>query len=283
MRPILSVRSTDHVGTTGEGIVKLAGSVVVVTGASRGIGAAVARLAAAKGARLGLLARDESELKELAAALPTESLVVPVDVTDKADLIKALRQVRDDLGPIDVLVNNAGIGAYGPFTSGGADQLDQLWPINVAAVAHAMAEVLPDMQARGRGVIVNMTSIAGRIGAPGEAAYCASKFAVIGRSETIRAEVHDSGVRICLINPGPVATDFGAARGHPYDRSFPKPVSAEHVATRTIRSIERGTPEIFIPRWLRPSLIVKNLCPPLFDLGVRPEARRMQKEWKATH
>ncbi|HVS67999.1 MAG TPA: SDR family NAD(P)-dependent oxidoreductase [Mycobacteriales bacterium] len=262
---------------------KLAGSVVVVTGASRGIGAAVARLAAAKGARLALLARNETELNELAASLATESLVVPVDVTRKADLIGALRRVREALGPIDVLVNNAGIGAYGPFTAGGADQLEHLWPINVAAVAHGMAEVLPDMQARGKGVIVNMTSIAGRIGAPGEAAYCASKFAVIGLSETVRAEVHDSGVRICLINPGPVATDFGEARGHPYDRSFPRPASAEHVAKRTIRSIEREIPEIFIPRWLRPSLIFKNLCPPLFDLGVRPEARRMQKVWEATH
>jgi short-subunit dehydrogenase len=262
---------------------KLAGSVVVVTGASRGIGEAVARQASAKGARIGLLARNEQELKALAADLPTESLVVPVDVTKKADLIAALRRVRDELGPIDVLVNNAGIGAYGPFTAGGADQLDQLWPINVAAVAHAMAEVLPDMQARGSGVIVNMTSIAGRIGAPGEAAYCASKFAVVGLSETVRAEVADSGVKICLINPGPVATAFGETRGHPYDRSFPKPVSAEHVAKRTIRSIERGTPEIFIPRWLRPSLIFKNLAPPLFDVGVRPEARRMSAKWKATH
>lgn len=262
---------------------RLSGSVVVVTGASRGIGAAVARQAAAKGARLGLLARNDAELQELAAGLPTEALVVPVDVTNKAELVKALRRVRDELGPIDVLVNNAGIGAYGPFADGGADQLDQLWPINVAAVAHGMAEVLPEMQERGTGVIVNMTSIAGRIGAPGEAAYCASKFAVIGLSETIRAEVADSGVKICLINPGPVATAFGEARGHPYDRSFPKAVSAEHVAKRTIRSIERGTPEIFIPRWLRPSLIFKNLVPPLFDMGVRPEARRMLKNWKTTH
>jgi short-subunit dehydrogenase len=243
----------------------------------------VARQAAAKGARLGLLARNEKQLEELADELPTESLVIAVDVTKKADLIKALRRVRDELGPIDVLVNNAGIGAYGPFTDGGADQLDQLWPINVAAVAHGMAEVLPDMQKRGSGTIVNMTSIAGRIGAPGEAAYCASKFAVVGLSETIRAEVADSGVKICLINPGPVRTAFGEARGHPYDRDFPKPVSPSHVAKLTIRAVERGTPEIFIPRWLRPSLVFKNLVPPLFDLGVRPEARRMLKNWRATH
>jgi short-subunit dehydrogenase len=263
--------------------VKWSGAVVVVTGASRGIGAEVARQAAARGAKLGLLARNEDELKTLAAELPTESLAVPVDVTSHEDLIAALARVRDELGPIDVLVNNAGIGAYGPFTSGGADQLDALWPVNVAAVAHGMAAVLPDMQARGSGVIVNMTSIAGRIGAPGEAAYCASKFAVIGLSETVRAEVRDSGVKVCLINPGPVATGFGEARGYPYDRSFPKPVSAAHVAKRTIRSIDRGTPEIFIPRWLRPSLIFKNLCPPLFDLGVHPEARRMNAKWKTTH
>jgi short-subunit dehydrogenase len=262
---------------------KLSGAVVVVTGASRGIGAEVARQAAAKGARLGLLARSDEELRALAAELPTESLVVSVDVTKPDDLVAALRRVRDELGPIDVLVNNAGIGAYRPFVDGGADDLAKLWPVNVAAVANGMAEVLPDMQARGSGVIVNMTSIAGRIGAPGEAAYCASKFAVVGLSETIRAEVASYGVTICLVNPGPVATAFGEARGHPYDRSFPKPVSAAHVAKRTIRSIERGTPEIFIPRWLRPALIFKNLAPPLFDLGVRPAAKQVLANWKATH
>jgi hypothetical protein len=261
--------------------VKLTNAVVVVTGASRGIGAEVARQAAARGARVGLLARNADELKALAAELPTESLVVPVDVTDHDALVAALRQVRDELGPIDVLVNNAGIGAYSPFVDGGAADLTRLWPINVQAVANAMAEVLPDMQARGSGVVVNMTSIAGRIGAPGEAAYCASKFAVVGLSETIRAEVAPSGVKICLVNPGPVATAFGEARGHPYDRSFPKPVSAAHVAKRTIRVIERGTPEIFIPRWLRPSLIFKNLAPPLFDLGVRPAAKQVLANWKA--
>jgi short-subunit dehydrogenase len=263
--------------------VEWVGAVVVVTGASRGIGAEIARQAAAKGAKLGLIARNELELRELADELPTDSVVAPADATNKVDLVNALRRVRDAFGQIDVLVNNAGIGAYGPFTAGGADQLDQLWPINVAAVAHGMAEVLPDMQRRGSGTIVNMTSIAGRIGAPGEAAYCASKFAVVGLSETVRAEVHDSGVKICLINPGPVLTAFGEARGHPYDRDFPRPVSAARVAKLTIRAIDRGTPEIFIPRWLRPSLIFYNLVPPLFYLGVRPEARRMAKNWNARH
>jgi short-subunit dehydrogenase len=127
-------------------------------------------------------------------------------------------------------------------------------------------------------VIVNMASIAGRIGAPGEAAYCASKFAVVGLSETVRAEVRESGVKVCLVDPGPVATAFGEARGHPYDRDFPKPVSAAHVAKRTIRVIDCGTPEIFIPRWLGPALMFKTLCPPLFELGVRPEAKRMLKK-----
>jgi hypothetical protein len=263
--------------------VKWAGAVVVVTGASRGIGAAIARQAADRGARVALLARNEAELTELAGALPTESLVIAVDVTRAADLVAALTQVRDELGPIDVLVNNAGIGAYSPFVDGGANDLAKLWPINVQAVADAMAAVLPDMQARGSGVIVNMASIAGRIGAPGEAAYCASKFAVVGLSETVRAEVRASGVKICLVDPGPVATAFGEARGHPYDRDFPKPVSAEHVAKRTIRVIDRGTPEIFIPRWLRPALMFKTLCPPLFDLGVRPEAKRMLQAWNSTH
>ncbi|HEX3707694.1 MAG TPA: SDR family NAD(P)-dependent oxidoreductase [Mycobacteriales bacterium] len=258
---------------------KWSGAVVAITGASRGIGAAIARQAAARGARVGLLARDEADLKAVAAGLPTDSLIVPVDVTRPDDLAAALRRVRDELGPIDVLVNNAGIGAYGPFAEQGAEQLAKLWPVNVAAVADAMAVVLPEMQARGSGVIVNMASIAGRIGAPGEAAYCASKFAVVGLSETVRAEVRASGVKVILIDPGPVATAFGEARGHPYDRDFPKPVSAERVAKLTMRAVDRGTPEIFIPRWLRPALVFKNLCPPLFELGVRPEAKRMLAEW----
>jgi short-subunit dehydrogenase len=258
----------------------LSGAVVAVTGASRGIGAAVARAVSARGARVALLARGKAGLEAVAGDLPTESLVVPVDVAQPDDLVRALRRVRDELGPIDVLVNNAGLGSYGPFTEHGAADLARLWPVNVAAVANAMAEVLPEMKERRSGVIVNMASIAGRIGTPAEAAYSTTKFAVVGLSEAVRTEAQPYGVRVCLVDPGPVATDFGDARGHPYDRSFPKPVSAEHVAKRTVRVIERGTPEIFIPRWLRPALIFKTLFPPLYELGVAPEGRKLARDWK---
>jgi 3-oxoacyl-[acyl-carrier protein] reductase len=138
------------------------GATAVVTGASRGIGAQVARLAVQRGARVGLIARSRSDLDELAAELGPEVVVAPADVSVPAQLEAALAEVRARLGPIDILVNNAGAGGYGPFLSSAADEAERLMQINYLAAVTATRWVLPEMLAARCGHIVTVGSISGR-------------------------------------------------------------------------------------------------------------------------
>jgi short-subunit dehydrogenase len=137
----------------------------------------------------------------------------------------------------------------------------------------AIRAVLPGMIARRRGHIVTIGSIAGRIGSPFEAVYSATKFAGVGLTEALAVEVEPYGVGVSLVNPGPVATDFGNARGHPYDRERPKPVSPEDVAMVVVAAVERGKPETYVPSWFRPAVVLRHLLPPMFRWGSKRSFR----------
>ena len=237
------------------------GAVVVVTGASRGIGRAVARAAGVRGARLGLVARSRGDLEAVLAEAGGDGVVAPADVADPAALEDALRLVRERLGPIDVLVNNAGLGAYGPFVDTDPAVFERLMAVNYLAAARAMRFVLPGMLARGRGHVVNVASVAGRIAPPLEAAYAASKFALIGLSEAVDLEVAGRGVRVSVVDPGGVATSFFEARGQPYARRWPRPIRPERVAEAVIAAVERGGGERYVPRLLRGAVILRTLAP----------------------
>lgn len=249
--------------------------VVVITGASRGIGAATARQISLRGAQIGLVARGREELDGVAASLPSAAVVAPADVSDHQTLDHALATVENRFGRIDMLVNNAGLGCYRAFVETTPEELSNLWEANVAGLVHATRAVLPKMIERGDGVIVNIASIAGRIGAPYESAYSATKFAVIGLSESLRSELLDTGVHIGLVNPGPVATDFFSARGVPYGRSRPRPVAPERVAEAVIEVAERRRHERYVPRWLGAAVAVKTLVPPLYRAGSAMDMRRV--------
>jgi short-subunit dehydrogenase len=134
------------------------------------------------------------------------------------------------------------------------------------------------MVARRRGHVVTIGSIAGRIGSPFEAAYSATKFAGVGLSEALAVEVAPYGVAVSLVNPGVVATDFGEARGHPYDRDRPKPISAEEVAASVVAAIERDEAESYVPRSFRAAVVTRHLLPPLFRWGT---ARTFRDELSA--
>ena len=254
----------------------LDGAVTVITGASRGIGAAVARAAAARGARLGLVARSEEELREvLAASGARDGVVAPADVGDRAATIDALARIEDTLGPIDVLVANAGIGTYGPFVDISYEELENAVRVNVLGTMYAIRAVLPGMVERRRGHVVTIGSIAGRIGSPFEAAYAATKFAGVGLTEALAVEVAPYGIGVSVVNPGVVDTAFGEARGHPYDRARPKPISADAVARSVIAAIERDAAEAYVPRAFRVAVVMRHLAPPLFRKGT---ARSFKKE-----
>ena len=243
-----------------------------MTGASRGIGRAVSQAVAARGAKVGLIARTQADLETVRDELSGDGgqhAIATADVSDRQQTADALAAVQRDLGAIDVLVANAGIGAYGAFAEVDLDEIDRLVRVNVLGTMYPVRLALPGMIERKRGHIVVISSIAGRIGAPYEALYSATKFAQIGLDEALVTEVERYGIGVSLVDPGPVDTEFFATRGHPYDGGFPKAVTAQKVAAAVVRAIERGTAEQFVPHWLHSALVLRHTVPPLLRWGTR--------------
>ncbi len=212
------------------------GPVVVITGASTGIGAALARELAGRHASLVLLARREELLQEMAATLGTPVEVVPGDVTRRADLERALERALARFGGVDVWVNNAGHGITRPsIESITPEDLDLMMRENTGSVLQGMQVVLPHFKARKQGVLVNVSSMLSRL--PEftlRAAYSAAKAALNSLTESARFELarEHPGIRVVLVIPGVVATDFGinALGGGPDSRSLPGAQSVEEVA-----------------------------------------------------
>ena len=257
------------------------GATALITGASRGIGRAVALAAARKGARVGLIARSEDDLRAVLADVGGQGAIAVADVADPDALTGAIHALEAELGPTDVLVANAGIGAYGAFADLSAEEAERLVRVNVLGTVHALRAVVPGMIERRRGHLVTIGSIAGRIGSPFEAIYSATKFAGVGLTEALVVELEPYGIGVSLVNPGPVATEFGAARGHPYDRERPKPVSADAVADAVIRAVEGSRHEDYVPRSFRQAVVIRHLLPPLFRWGSARSFRRELTEDRA--
>lgn len=256
---------------------RISGSVAMVTGASHGIGHATACALHALGASVGLIARSGDELEEVTAALGARAVHAVADVTDKSEVARALAQIAERLGPADILVNNAGVGAYGSVLEEDPQVHERLMAVNYLGTVHVTLAVLPGMAARRRGHIVNIASIAGRLGAPFEAAYSASKFAVVGWSESLAAELQAVGIGVSLVNPGPVATRFTEARGVPFQRAVPRPLKPERVARSVVDAIEHDRFEQTLPHWLRLGTVMRGLSPGLYRLGLlRSTAKESQ-------
>jgi short-subunit dehydrogenase len=259
------------------------GSVALITGASSGIGAELARQAVAAGAHVGLVARREAELERLRAELGDRAAIAVADVGVRAEVATAVKQLTAALGPIDIVVNNAGIGMYDAFLDADVDEIDRLMRTNYLGVVHVLKEVLPGMVERRRGHLVSVSSVAGRIGAPFESAYSATKFAVNGLTEALSVELTPFGIGTSTVNPGPVDTPFFDTRGHRYERSRPKPVPAARVAHAVIRAVESGHREVFVPPLLRQAVVAKTLIPALFGWGTaRAFSRELAAERRRT-
>jgi NAD(P)-dependent dehydrogenase (short-subunit alcohol dehydrogenase family) len=198
----------------------LDGQVALVTGASSGLGRATAVALAEAGADVALLARGRQDLEQAAAEVGQvggRALVLVADLAGGEELTRAVARVLDAFGRIDVLVNAAGTDAPGPVAALAVDDWDRVLAVNLRAPFVLAKAVLPQMQAAGRGTIVNVSSVAGKRGWAGAAAYCASKFALAGLTQALAAEGRPHGVRACVLYPGAMATSWGvwspAARG----------------------------------------------------------------------
>jgi 3-oxoacyl-[acyl-carrier protein] reductase len=185
----------------------LQGRVALVTGASRGIGAAVARTLADAGVRLGLASRSGDDLGM------ADVVAQPADVRDLAAMEAIANATADRFGGIDILVVNAGVGAYGPFLELERDHLEEMIDVNVKGAIYAVRAALPHLLRSEAADLVTVASEAGRRGLPYEAVYCASKFAQVGLTAALDHELREQGVRCTNICPGGVATDFAMGRG----------------------------------------------------------------------
>lgn len=185
----------------------LQGKVALITGASRGIGAAIARNLSAHGVQLGLASRSGDDLGMDGV------VAMPADVRDQAALRSVAAATAERFGGIDILVVNAGVGAYGPFLELPDDQMEEMIDVNVKGALYAIKATLPYLLKSDAGDIVTIASEAGRRGLPNEAVYCASKFAQVGLTRALDHELRERGIRCTNVCPGGVSTDFAMGRG----------------------------------------------------------------------
>jgi 3-oxoacyl-[acyl-carrier protein] reductase len=189
----------------------LTGKIALVTGAGKGIGRAVALALAAEGVHVGLLARTASQLQSVAqeiAALGGKAAVVTADVADRAAVDAAVAQVQAQLGPIDILINNAGIGTFAKLVDMPVADWEHIIQVNLLGTYYVTRAVLPAMIARETGDIINVASTAGQRGAATTSAYSASKFAILGLTESLMQEVRKHNIRVSALTPSTVATEL---------------------------------------------------------------------------
>ena len=189
----------------------LSGRVALITGASRGIGLAIARKLGLLGARISICAVHPSRLEESAVRLGSEGIEVlatPADITREEQVSSLVRKTRQRFGPIDILVNNAGIGLFGPFHEQSEADWDRLIGTNLKSVFLMSREVAPEMILRKTGHIINISSLAGKNTFVNGAIYCASKWGLMGLTGCMAEDLRAHGIRVSAVCPGSVATDF---------------------------------------------------------------------------
>ncbi len=225
--------------------IQLAGATVAITGGARGIGFEAAKIFHAQGAKVVIGDLDEQSTKDAAAAIGPQARGLKLDVTDRESFAAFLDEAAEISGPIDVLVNNAGIMPAGPFLEESEQLIETQIDVNYRGPIIGMRLVLPKMIERGKGHVVNVASMAGKFAVPGLAVYSGTKHAVVGLSGAVRDELDGTGVSISTVMPNAVQTDLTS--GLPTERiGILKP---EQVAEAIVGSVENRREEIAIPRW----------------------------------
>ena len=255
-----SHRRSRHAAAPQARAAETARSVALVTGASSGIGAAIARSLAAQDRWTLLVAgRDPERVARVAAETDGTPLVNDLSTPDGARQL--VRSAVDAAQRIDLLVASAGVGWAGPFVTMPTSAVDDVLNVDLTAVVQLVRLVLPHMLLQRRGHLVLIGSVAGCLGVEGEAVYSAAKAGLGAFADALRYELRGTSVRVTHVVPGVVDTPFFVHRGVPYTRRLPRPIPPERVARAALRAIDRGSREVFVPRWFRIPAGVRALAP----------------------
>ena len=254
----------------------LSDRLVWITGASSGIGEALAYTLSHRGARLVLSARREDVLEAVRQNClhPDDHFVCPLDLTDPASLDDALDTVHAETGGVDVLVNNGGISQRGTAAETDMDVVRRIMEVNFFGAVHLTKGVLPAMQRRGGGHIAVVSSLVGKFGTAKRSSYAASKHALHGWFDSLRAEVYDDGIGVTIVCPGFVKTNVvqnalradGSEVGDPDKESGMPP---EDCADTIARAIEHNKDEIYVGGWEIIGVYAKRFVPSLFNAAIR--------------
>jgi 3-oxoacyl-[acyl-carrier protein] reductase len=227
----------------------------IITGASSGIGRAVACRFAKEGACVALIARRQGRLQEIKENIQKqggEAWIYPFDLYQAEKIPDLVKQIKKDMGDADVLVNNAGVGSSGPFTQTTLEEYDQTFNLNMRALYMMTRECLPFMLENQEGSIINIGSMAGKRGLPRVAIYCASKFAVTGFSEALLEEVRDQNIKVSVICPGLVKTEFFDQRKKPPPGAMDDYIQVEDIADAALLCASHSQTATFKEIVIRP-------------------------------
>lgn len=260
---------------------ELKGRRIVVTGASSGIGRALAIQLSQKQARIVLAARTEDKLKSLARELPGESLVVPTDITNENQRRNLFDRVTAEWGGFDVLINNAGVASWAHFADSTEPILRQIMDVNFFAPAELIRTAIPILVNGHQPAVVNIASMCGRKGMPAWSEYSASKFALVGLTEALRGELARFEIDILLVLPGLTKSDlpqhFLLSQGKA-KINFAGAMPPEQVAAAVVRSLERNKTETWVGSDARWMLWFNKFFPRLTDYLVARKVKQLYSE-----
>lgn len=262
----------------------IAGSRILITGASQGIGRSLAEAAAARGARVLAAARSDRLLAELAEQIHRRGQTletVHADITTPEDRQRLVEAALRAFGGLDILVNNAGIGATGHFVEVSPDRLRKIMEVNFFGLTETTRVALPLLKQGNRPAIVNISSIAGKRGIPARSEYSASKFAVQGFSDSLRAELDKDGIDVIVVCPGLTQTNFSQNMIEQKARmqlDHMRGMTSEQVALATLRAIERGSHEVHLTFQGKLMALVNRLLPGFADWVAKKRVRELFRD-----
>jgi short-subunit dehydrogenase len=238
----------------------LAGKVVAITGGARGIGEATARAIVAKGGKVAIGDLDVELAQKTASVLGGDTIALELDVTRRDSFENFISQVEERLGPLDVLINNAGIMPLGVFAEEDDATARRMIDINLHGVIFGTKLAIPGMVRRGSGHIVNIASQAGKFGIPGIATYVATKHAVVGLSEALRGELKhmEASIDVSVVMPNIVGTELGSGLGN---SRASKILTPEEVADATVEALETGRFDVWVPKSVQTIATVTGVLP----------------------